>query len=209
MPCYHFSCVYVVLGSVPFSVSFVPYPVAKFGRPSSHIMVALVACVVGVLSMALICSAPTFSALQKALTSMANSTLCFCVASSLMESFCFCIIVLSHVARSGVCHSRGHESSMVKMALSIEMKGILVQFYAISLRVLIYTLCLSTLMSTKPCKQVYTMGDKPGLLLIHVWTLASIRTYKTLVSRILMASFVAQSNMYFVTSSRSYSRGGN
>lgn len=53
------------------------------------------------------------------------------------------------------------------------------------------------------------MGDKRGLRLIHVHMLASTNTQNTFISRILVTSFIVQSEVYLVVSSRSPSTMGN
>ena len=72
-----FNCVEGMLGSVPFAVSSVPCPMVKSRPPSSHVMVAPVSYVVAACLAPLVYFAMVFTALQKALTSSANSSLHF------------------------------------------------------------------------------------------------------------------------------------
>lgn len=159
-----FNCVDVVLGSAPSAMSSTPCPTNKFRPSSPYVVVAPVACATATLLVALSFSVATFLSSQVALTSMANCSLCLCWANlficSLVASFCFCVAILSYSAIFGVRHSRGHDSSMMKMASSIALKGSLVQFYTGSLRGLIYTLCMSTLKSTKLHRLLYTSTQK-------------------------------------------------
>lgn len=128
--CGPFNYVDVVLGSMPSAMSSSSCHVDKFGPSSSCVMVALVACAAVALSMAFAYSAVAFATSRVSLTSTTNCLLRFYWANwvirILVASFCFCAAVLSCSARSGVCHSGGHDSSMEKMASSIVMKGSLV-----------------------------------------------------------------------------------
>ena len=200
-----FSCVDVMLGSAPSIMSFAPCLVDKFRPPSSCIVLAPVAYAIVALSMAFTYSVAIFVTLQVTFTSMANCSLCFCWTSSLVASFCFCVVVLSYSARFRTRHLGGHDSSMEKMESSITMKGSLVQFYVGSLRALIDTLCISALKSAKLRRLLYIVGDRHSLLLIYIRMLISMSTQKILVSWIHVTSFVAQSDAYFVASGKSCS----
>lgn len=133
----HFSCVDVVLGSMPSTMSSVPYPVVRFGPLSSCVMVAPVSGATATFSVALVCSVAAFTASREALISLVNCSLCFYCASSLVASLCFCIIVSSRTARSRACHLGVHELRTTNIASSIVMKGSWVQFYSRSFHALI------------------------------------------------------------------------
>lgn len=160
-------------------------------------------------SVALVCSAAAFAASREALTSSTNCSFYFCCVSSLVASFCLCIVASSHVARFGVHYSGIHESRTTKTTSSIDMNESLVYFCSRSFCALIYTLCISTLKSAKLRRLSYIMGDRRSYLWIHVRMLASMSIYKILISWMRMACLVAQSDTYFTTSGKSWSRGGN
>lgn len=194
-----------MFGSAPFATSPVPSPMVNSRPPSSRVMVATFSCAVGAFSTTLVCSTAAFVASQIAVNSVANYSLCFCWASILVASICFCTTVLLHSTIFGARHCGGHELSMVKRVSSIMIKGFSDQFCAESLRALIYILCIFTLKSAKLHGLLYTVGDRCSLLLVHIRTLASMSTQKILVSRLCVASFVAQSDAYLVASGKSYS----
>ena len=140
IPHIRFSCAGVVLGSAPSTVLSIPYLVVKSGPLSTCVMVASMANVTATFSAALVWFAVAFTTSREAVTSLANYSLRFCCASSLVESFYFCIVVSLCTTISKARHSGGHESSIAKTASSIAMKGILVQFYTRSFHAMIYTL---------------------------------------------------------------------
>ncbi len=176
----HFRCVDIVLGFAPSVVSSSPCPMDKFGPPSSCVVVYPISCVTAALSTTFAFSAVALTAMREPLTSATNYSLHFCWANwlicSLVASFYFCVVVLSCSARSGARHSGGHDSSKERMASSIVMKGSLVQFCIGSLCALICTLCISALKFAKLRRLLYSVGDRHGLLLIHIQTLVSMST---------------------------------
>lgn len=200
VPCAHFNCVEVALGSVPSSISSILCLVVKSEPLSSCVMVAPATTV---FSVALVCSAVAFPASRETLTSSTSYSFRFYCASSLAASFCICIATSSSTARSAACHFGGHESSTVKTTSSITMNKSLVQFCSGSFYALIYTLCISTLKSAKLHRMSYTVGDKCSRLLIHIHTLASMSIQKISISWMRIACLVSHSDAYFATSGKS------
>ena len=128
---------------------------------------------------------------------------------SLVSFFCCCAMIFSISVKSGACHFKGQDSITAKVTSSVAMNGSFAHVHVGSLRAWIYRLCISALNFVVLYKLLWTVGDKRGLRLIHVHMLASMKTQNTFISRILITSFVAQSEVYLAASGKSPSTVGN
>lgn len=127
---------------------------------------------------------------------------------SLASLFLYCATIFSSSTKIGAHHSGDHDAITSKIASSVAMNGSFSHAWAGSLRVQIYKLCISDLNFSTLYKLLYTVGDKCGLRLIHVQKLASTNAQNT-ISRMLIPSFVAQSEVYLMASGRFLSMVGN
>jgi len=210
--CWHFNYVDVVRGSVPPSFALVSsascsYEGVAWPSPTFAAMSCAATAVVE-----FSCSTAFCNTSCTARTSAAISYYLFssnCAMHSLASSFFFSFANLSSSVMSWACHYGGHASKTLKMVSSMATNGSFVHYFVESFHVMMYILCMSALNSTKFYRLLYTMGDKHGFRLIHIWMFISMRTHKILLSHILFASFMAQSKAYFVASSNSLSMMGN
>ena len=116
--------------------------------------------------------------------------------------FYYCATIFSNLAKFGVHHAGGNVAITLKIASSIVMNGSVTHVWVGSFHVRIYRLSISSLNSVVLCKWLSIVGDNRGLQSIHVRILASINTQNTLISWILMASFITQSKLYLTASGR-------
>lgn len=116
---------------------------------------------------------------------------------------------LSNLTTYDMRHYGGRATIASKITSSVALNGSFTHVQVGSFCALIYRLCISALKSAALCKWLYTVEDNHDLRLICVQILASMNIQNTLISRILVASFVARRELYRTTSGRFLSMLGD
>lgn len=211
--CGRLSCVNAVPWSALSSLSST-FGLEDFSWPSSaYTIVDFAVFTTATASVTFFCSTASYATSWISLTSATTFSFGLLSASgvtqSLGSSFFFCAAAYSSSTKSGAHHSGGHVSNTIKIASSMAINGSLVHYCTRSFRAPMYMLRIFALKYEKLCRLLCTVGDRRGLLLIHIQMLTSMSTQKIFVLRIHFASLVAQSEAYFVASHKVQSMSRN